>query len=165
MTYIKYIREKYVENESFLCFEHFEPHIRHQKLIFYFQQFKWNIKITFRSEIIQQQLAKITFYNTCIFIRESIKNKLEKRREFQHFIQYINFHKLFLISDTITEINLLLKSFTSRILIYYLNKFYLIKNIFTNVQNKFFVIASALKMIIQENFLRIKYSIYVKDLT
>ena len=40
MTYIKYIREKYVENESFFCLEHSEFHIRHQELIFYSQQFK-----------------------------------------------------------------------------------------------------------------------------
>ena len=165
MTYIKYIREKYVENESFFYFGHSEPHIRHQELIFYFQQFKWNVKVTFKSEAIQQQLAKVTFYDTCIFVREPIKNKLKKRHEFQDFIQYINFHKLSLISDMITKINLLLKSSTSKIPIYYLNKFHLMKNIFTDVQNKFFIIANALKMIIQENSFRIKYSVYVKDLT
>ena len=165
MAYIKYIRGKYVENESFLCLGHPEPHIRHQELTFHSQQSKWNIKVTFRSEAIQQQLAEATSHDTCIFVREPIKNKLERRREFQDFIQYINFHKLSLIPDTVTEINLLLESPALRIPICYLNKLHLVGNIPTGVQNRFLVVASALKVTTQEDSLRIKYPVYAKDLT
>lgn len=54
ITYIQYVRKKYVENESFLRLGHPESYIRHQELVF---QSGWNIKITFRSETIQQQFT------------------------------------------------------------------------------------------------------------
>lgn len=165
MTHIKYIRGKYVENESFLCLGHPEPHIRHQELVFHSQQSKWNIKVTFRSEAIHQQFTEATSHDTCIFVREPIKKRFERRQEFQNVIKYINFHELPLIPDTATEINLVLESPKFKSPICNPNKLHLVEDIPTGVQNRFLVVASALKVTIQEDPLRVKYPVYAKDST
>ena len=165
MTPIEYVRGKYVENESFLCLGHPEPHIRHQELIFHSQQSRWNIKVTFRSEAIQQQFTKATSHDTCIFVREPIKKKLERRQEFQNFIQHINFQELPLISDTVTEINLVLESPQFESPIHNPDKLHSVEDISTGVRNRFLLVASALKVTIQEDPLRVKYPVYAKDST
>ena len=165
MAHIKHVRGKYVENESFLCLGHPEPHIRHQELIFHSQHSRWNIKVTFRSEAIEQQFTKATSHDICIFVREPIKKKLERRQEFQNFIHHINFHELPLIPDTVTEINLVLESPKFKSSIYDPDKLHLVEDIPIDVRNRFLLIASALKVTIQEDPLRVKYPVYTKDST
>ncbi|KAL9609465.1 MAG: hypothetical protein Q9167_005771 [Letrouitia subvulpina] len=164
MTSVEFIRGKYVEDESFLCLGYPEPHVRHQELILNSQQFKWNIKVVFRSEAIQQQFEKASSHDTCIFIREPINNKLERRREFQSFIRCFDFHNLPLIHNTTTEINLLLKS-QLETPVYNPDELHLAKDIPTGVQNRFIVVANKLKVTIQEDPHRIIYPVYAKDST
>ncbi|KAL9609947.1 MAG: hypothetical protein Q9167_005320 [Letrouitia subvulpina] len=163
MSFIEFIRGKYIENESFLCLGYPEPHIRHQELIFYSQQSKWNIKVVFRSEAIQQQFGKAS-HDNCIFIAEPIEDKPKRRREFQSFIRYIEFHNLPLIHDTVTEINLVLES-QLETPVRDPNELHLVKDVPIGVHNRFIVVASKLKVLIQEDPRRIIYPLYAKDMT
>ena len=163
MTHIKYVRGKYVEDGSFLCLGHPEPHIRHQELVFYSQESRWTLKVTFMSEAIQRQFTKGTSDDTCVFVREPIKKYLERRQEFQSFIKCINFHELNLIPDTVTEINLVLESPESKSPTH--SPLHLVEDIAIDTQNRFLMVASALKATIQEDPLRIKYPAYAKDST
>ena len=161
---IKFLRGKYIEDESFLCLGYPEPHIRHQESIFYSERSKWSVKVTFRSEAIQQQFSGYRSRATCIFVRKPIKNKLERRREFQSFMQCIDFEKLSLIPNTVTEVSLVLESAELNPSVCYPDKLILVDGMPADSQNRFLTIANRLKVTIQEDPQRIIYPTYAEDL-
>ncbi|GIK07169.1 hypothetical protein Aspvir_002825 [Aspergillus viridinutans] len=88
LTSIEFI--SYTENEDYLAEGKPEPNIRSQTLIYHSGDSKWWIKVTFKGETshgLQQKTSK-----------------RERRKEFQSFLQHIDYSSLPLLDDTVTEV-------------------------------------------------------------
>lgn len=103
---IEFIPFKYTEEDSFRCLGDPEPYIRRQGVIFYSQGSKWNINVTFNSGALKEFYENGS-HGVCKFVSDPIKNKLNRRQEFQSFIRLIKFEKLTLLDNTVTEIELM----------------------------------------------------------
>ena len=93
-----FLQGQYTESEDHLCHGHPEPHARHQRLLIIVGDSKWHVKVTFRSSAIQKQRRWSPF------VGSPSKIKSERRREFQDLIQCIDFRRIALLHDTVTEV-------------------------------------------------------------
>ena len=51
---IEFVPLKHTEDDSFRCVGYHEPYVRRQDVIFYSQNSKWNIKVTFNSVALKE---------------------------------------------------------------------------------------------------------------
>lgn len=87
----------YTEDESFLCTGELEPHCRQQQITYVCQRKRWHVRIAFSIRIQDYKHASDT---------PPLLKKLQRQREFQQFIRRINFSRLPLIDNTVTEVQL-----------------------------------------------------------
>ena len=84
---IEFVPLKYTEDDSFRCVRDPEPY----------------------NSVALKEFHENGSNGVCRFLSDPIKNKLKRRQEFQSFIRLINFEKLTLLDNTVTEIELMLK--------------------------------------------------------
>lgn len=85
----------YYEDRDFRAEGKPEPNSRSQSLVYYSQDRKWWIKVTFKGAI------------SCFTHDaepEQIKSKRERRNEFQDFVRLIDFRSMALLDNTLTEV-------------------------------------------------------------
>jgi hypothetical protein len=80
----------YCEDRDFRAEGRPEPNSRSQSLVYYSQDRKWWIKVTFNGAI------------SCF--TQQIKSKRERRNEFQDFVRLIDFRSMALLDNTLTEV-------------------------------------------------------------
>ncbi|KAG0156256.1 hypothetical protein PDIDSM_3433 [Penicillium digitatum] len=82
----------YCEDRDFRAEGKPEPNSRSQSLVYYFQDKKWWIRVTFK--------GLISYFAA----PEQIKSKRERRNEFQDFVRLIDFRSFALLDNTLTEV-------------------------------------------------------------
>ncbi|KAJ5131440.1 protein kinase domain-containing protein [Penicillium bovifimosum] len=85
----------YCEDRNFRVGRKPEPDSRSQNLVYYFQDRKWWIKVTFEGTI---------YCHTHDAEPKQIKPKRERRSEFQDFVRLIDFRSMALLDNTVTEV-------------------------------------------------------------
>ncbi|KAJ5971891.1 protein kinase domain-containing protein [Penicillium vulpinum] len=85
----------YCEDRDFRAEGKPEPNSRSQSLVYYSQDKKWWIRVTFKGAI------SCSTYDA---EPEQIKSKRERRIEFQGFVRLIDFRSLALLNNTLTEV-------------------------------------------------------------
>ncbi|KAL2048966.1 hypothetical protein ABVK25_010819 [Lepraria finkii] len=156
---IEFIPHKYTEDDSFRCVGDPEPYVRRQDVIFYSQGSKWNIKVTFNS-VGLKEFHENGSNGVCRFLSDPIKNKLKRRQEFQSFIRLINFEKLTLLDNTVTEIELMLKPAGTHASDVFSELLALDRIDSVARRNRFLDIAPRLKLTVREDPLRVLYPPY-----
>ena len=160
---VEFLPQKYTENESFLCYGYPEPHIRRQEIIFHFRRFKWYIQVTFHCEALHRQFSANTSADSCLFTSKPIKNKLERRREFQSFILGLDFSKLQLLPNTIIEVALMLELTEPESSNLYSKELISDQSLPMDPKNRFSKVADRLRVSMGEDPLRIIYPLYVEN--
>jgi serine/threonine protein kinase len=90
--------KSYNEGEEHLVKNEPEPRCRSQTLKFHWNGCVWWIRVTFLGIIYQLNKSG----------NAGKKRKIERRKDFQKFVQLINYHSLHLLDDTVTEVILTL---------------------------------------------------------
>lgn len=157
ITEVELLPRKYTENESFLCYRYPEPHVRRHEIIFHFQCSKWWISVTFHCEALQRQFSGSESEHSCIFASEPVKRKLDRRREFQGFILYLNFSQLQLLPNTVTEVALVLDSAEPNSSNLYSRELISDQSFPVDSNNRFFKVGDRLRVSVHEDPLRIIY--------
>lgn len=85
----------YCEDRDFRAEGKPEPNSRSQSLVYYSQDQKWWIRVTFKGAI---------SCSTHDAEPEQVKSKRERRVEFQDFVRLIEFRSLALLDNTLTEV-------------------------------------------------------------
>jgi len=159
---IEFIPLKYTEDDSFRCVGDPEPYVRRQDVVLYSQGSKWNIKVTFNS-VALKAFHENGSNGVCKFLSDPIKNKLNRRREFQSFIRLINFEKLTLLDNTVTEIELMLELAETHTSDVFSELVTLDSSDSAARGNRFLDIAHRLKLTIREDPLMVLYPRYAHD--